>query len=66
MSSQRAISNRAIRMLARQREELKEVYIDAYLAETGYTVDQCELVETIQQVDSTIQTTWFMRKREDD
>jgi len=63
MDKYRQITNRAIRMLGRHREELKEVYIDTYLKESGYTIEQCELVETTQQVDGRIEMTWFMRKR---
>ena len=65
MAYQKQVTHRALRLLSRNREELKQVYIDTYLEQTGYTVDQCELVETIQQVDSHIETTWFVRKRED-
>lgn len=61
----RSITNRAIRMLGKYRDEMKEAYIDTYLKETGYSVEECELVETTQQVDGTIQMSWFMRKRED-
>jgi hypothetical protein len=61
----RQITSRAIRLLSQHREQLKEAYIDVYIKETGYTIDQCELVETTQQVDGRIEMTWFMRKRDD-
>lgn len=65
MPQHRDITHRAIRMLARSREQIKQVYIDSYLQETGYAIEQCELVETIQQVGSAVQTSWFMRLREE-
>lgn len=65
MASHRDITQRALRLLARSREQIKQVYIDTYLQETGYNIEQCELVETIQQVGSAVQTSWFMRLRED-
>ena len=64
MASHRDITQRALRLLARNREQIKQVYIDTYLQETGYSIEQCELVETIQQVGSAVQTSWFMRLRE--
>ena len=66
MASHRDVTHRALRFLGKSREQLKEVYIDTYLQETGYNIDQCELVETIQQVGSAVQTSWFMRLREVD
>jgi hypothetical protein len=67
MAYQKNVTTRAIRILATQRERLKEIYIDTYLQQTGYIIDQCELVETMQQGNgNSIETTWFMRLREEE
>lgn len=65
MDKHRGITKRAVRMLGRHRDDIKEAYIEAYLNETGYSIDMCELVEVTQYVEGRIEMTWYMRKRKD-
>lgn len=54
----------AAERLIRERLEVKEAYIAAYLASTGDSIEDVELVEQSHYTGTTVLTKYFLRRKD--